>query len=99
MSAWITHLGRRQVAKPRVGAFQWGLLNDSVSAIPVGHVVGSDAILSVESASGICKTSNWIFQYSPRAYETSFNYNLSYDLRQLTSLNLFVKEFVKLYDW
>lgn len=63
-SAWITHLGRRQVAEPRVGALQWCLLNDSVSAaVTIGHVVGSHAVLSVERASVIRDASNWMLQY------------------------------------
>lgn len=52
-SARITYLRRRQVAESRVRALQRGLLNDSVSAISVGHIIGSDAVLSVESTSEI----------------------------------------------
>ena len=47
-----THLWGRQVANSRVCALQGSLLNNSVSAIPIGHIIRSHAVLSIESASG-----------------------------------------------
>ena len=50
------YLWAGEVAEPRVGALDRGLLHDPVARLAVGHVVRTEAVLSVEHPSATIDT-------------------------------------------